>query len=145
MVIEMINKKKHKRKTGLNTKAKKKTAVARAVVKKGTGKIKVNKKSIELFQPLYLKKFVKEPIELAGAITKDVDITVTVKGSGMMSQAAAARSAIAKALLLFSKDNKLRAQFLAYDRMLLVDDVRRVESKKPLGPKARKKKQKSKR
>jgi len=35
--------------------------------------------------------------------------------------------------------------FTAYDRTLLVDDVRRVETKKPLGRKARRHKQKSKR
>ncbi len=138
-------KKKHKRKTGINSKAKKKAAVARATIKKGSGRVKINKRSVWLFQPAYLKQFVQEPLEIAGNLAKQVDIEAKVKGGGFMSQAAAARSAIAKALLLYSKDNKLRAAFLAYDRMLLVDDVRRVEPKKPLGTKARKKKQKSKR
>ena len=62
-----------------------------------------------------------------------------------MGQAVAARSAIAKALFEFKPSEKLRQSFLAYDRLLLVDDPRRVETKKPLGTKARKKKQKSKR
>jgi len=141
----MMGKKKKKRKTGMNIKAKKKAAVARATIKKGSGKIKVNKRSVELYQPLYLKQFVKEPLVLAGSLAKQVDIAVTAKGGGFMGQAAAVRSAIAKALVRHSKDTKLRALFIAYDRLLLVDDVRRVESKKPLGTKARKKKQKSKR
>ncbi|MBN2067858.1 MAG: 30S ribosomal protein S9 [Candidatus Diapherotrites archaeon] len=140
----MQGKKKKKRKTGINSKAKKKMAVARATIKKGTGKIKINNRGISVFQPAYLKRFIGEPLEMAPA-AKEVDIKVKVKGGGFMGQAAAARSAIAKALVQYSKDNKLRAAFLAYDRMLLVDDVRRVESKKPLGTKARKKKQKSKR
>lgn len=140
-----MKKKKHKRKTGLNTKAKKKMAVARATIKKGAGRVKINKRDISLFQPPYLRRLIQEPLAIAAQLAKQADIEVTVKGGGFMSQAAAARSAIAKALLLYGKDNKLRAMFLAYDRMLLVDDVRRVESKKPLGTKARKKKQKSKR
>ncbi len=141
----MLKKKKKKGKTGMNSKAKKKQAVARATIKKGSGKIKINKRALELQEPTYLKQFISEPLKIAGSLAKEVDIKVNVKGGGFMSQAAAARSAIAKALLLYSKDNKLRTAFLAYDRMLLVDDVRRVESKKPLGTKARKKKQKSKR
>jgi len=143
-VKEMLGKKK-KRKTGLNTKSKKKQAVARAVVRKGSGKIKVNKRSLKLFEPAYLRQFIEEPLMVIPDKAKEVDIEVNVRGGGFMGQAAAARSAIAKGFLLYSKDSKLRAAFLAYDRMLLVDDVRRVESKKPLGTKARKKKQKSKR
>ena len=78
-------------------------------------------------------------------VAKEVDIEINVKGGGVMGQASAARSAIAKSLVLYSKDVKAKQALVAYDRLLLVDDVRRVESKKPLGTKARKKKQKSKR
>jgi small subunit ribosomal protein S9 len=138
-------KKKRKRKTGLNVKAKKKRAAARAVVKKGSGKIKVNKRDLNLFEPRYLKEFIEEPLQILPDVAKEVDIKVNVKGGGFMSQAAATRSAIAKSLVLYSKDAKAKQAMLAYDRLLLVDDVRRVESKKPLGTKARKKKQKSKR
>jgi len=138
-------KKKKKRKTGLNSKAKKKQAVARAVVRKGNGKVKINKRKLQLFEPQHLREFIEEPLEIVPEIAKQVDIEVQVKGGGFMGQAAAARSAIAKSLVLYSKDNKVRQALLSYDRLLLVDDVRRVESKKPLGTKARKKKQKSKR
>lgn len=138
-------KKKKKRKTGLNSKAKKKQAVARAVVRKGKGKIKINKRDISLFEPLYLRNFIEEPLKVLHEIAKEVDIEATVKGGGFMGQASAIRSAIAKSLVLYSKDSKAKQALLNYDRLLLVDDVRRVESKKPLGTKARKKKQKSKR
>jgi len=141
----MITKKKKKRKTGLNTKSKKKEAVARAVVKKGTGKIKINKRSLDLFEPKQLQSFIKEPLHIMPAISKDIDIEINVKGGGFMGQASAARSSIAKSLVLYSKDSKAKQAMLSFDRILLVDDVRRVESKKPLGTKARKKKQKSKR
>ena len=138
-------KKKKKRKTGLNSKAKKKQAVARVVVRKGKGKIKINKRDISLFEPLYLRNFIEEPLKVLPEIAKGVDIEGTVKGGGFMGQASAIRSAIAKSLVLYSKDSKAKQALLNYDRLLLVDDVRRVESKKPLGTKARKKKQKSKR
>lgn len=138
-------KKKKKRKTGLNVKAKRKLAVARAVIKAGTGKIAINKRSLNLFEPKYLREFIEEPLHILPETAKSADITVSVEGGGFMGQASAARSAIAKGLVLFSKDSKARQALLAYDRLLLVDDVRRVESKKPLGTKARKKKQKSKR
>jgi len=142
--MELIKKKK-KRKTGLNVKAKRKMAVARAVVKAGTGKITINKRTISMFEPRHLREFIEEPLQILPGIAKGADITVSVHGGGFMSQASAARSAIAKSLVLLSKDNKAKQALLAYDRLLLVDDVRRVESKKPLGTKARKKKQKSKR
>jgi len=136
---------KKKVKTGINIKAKKKVAIARAVVKKGTGIIKINNRNIDIYEPKYAKNLILEPISIAGDLAKQYDIRVSVKGSGQMSQAIAARAAIAKSLVNASKNETLKNAYLSYDRMLLVDDVRRVESKKPLGKKARKKKQSSKR
>lgn len=138
-------KKKVKKRGVIDTKAKKKTSVARAVAKKGTGVIKINKRKPELFRPYYLSGLIMEPIKLAEDAINDIDITVRVFGGGFMSQALAARSAIAKAIIEHTKDKKLKEKFLKYDKLLLVDDPRRVEPKKPLGKKARRKKQKSKR
>ncbi len=142
-----MSKKKTKGK-GITTKSKKKRAVARARViksKKGETIIKMNKKPIDLIQPLALKRMVYEPIEIAGESAKGLDIDVTVKGGGFVSQAIATRSAIAKAIVDYRHNDSLKKKMLAYDRLLLVDNPRRVESKKQLGPKARKKKQQSKR
>lgn len=132
------------KKAGMIVKAKKKNAVARAVIKKGKGTIKINHININAYTKGYIKELLLEPVRLAGDAVKEFDIEVNVKGSGFMSQAVAIRSCIAKALVK-AKGKKLKEIFTAYDRTLLVDDVRRVESKKPLGRKARKKKQKSKR
>ncbi|MBN2127058.1 MAG: 30S ribosomal protein S9 [Candidatus Diapherotrites archaeon] len=133
---------------GSTTKAKKKCAVARARVTKSKTdetKIRINNKPVELIQPIALKRMVYEPIELAGESAKGLDINVTVKGGGFVSQAIAARGAIAKSIVEYRHNDTLKEKMLAYDRLLLVDNPRRVESKKQLGPKARKKKQKSKR
>ena len=140
----MAEKKKRKMK-GIVSKAKKKRAVARAVIRKGKGVVRINSINLSTSNSHYVQELVMEPLELAGSLSGEVDIDVQVSGGGFMGQAVASRAAIAKALLEFRPDEKLRKKFLAYDRMLLVDDVRRVESKKQLGPKARKKKQKSKR
>ena len=134
------------KKKGITSKAKKKEAVANAVLTKGKGNIRINKKKLSIIEPEYIQEFIKEPLELAGDIVNNMDISVIVKGGGVVSQAVAARAAIAKVILIELKnDENLKKKFLAYDRMLLVDDSRRVEPKKQLGPKARAKKQASKR
>ncbi len=139
-------KKKKKKSKDIISKAKKKTAIARALIQKGTGVIRINKINLEAMQPKYLYDLIKEPVDIAKPLSDEVDIFVNVQGGGFMGQAVSVRSAIAKALLKYHQPNeKLKQAFLKYDRLLLVDDPRRIESKKPLGTKARKKKQKSKR
>ncbi|MBU0635442.1 30S ribosomal protein S9 [Candidatus Micrarchaeota archaeon] len=142
--MEIKSKRKRKAR-GITSKAKKKSAIARAVIKKGKGIVRVNKKLLNIMGPPQIKAFIEEPILIAGEKAKEVNIYVHVKGSGFMSQAVAARSCIAKALVAFFKDEKLKKKMLAYDRLLLVDDIRRKEAKKQLGRGARGKKQKSKR
>ena len=66
-----------------------------------------------------------------------------VKGGGTESQIAAARLAIARSLVEFTKSAELKKEFLKYDRNLLISDVRRKEACKPGDSKARKKRQKS--
>ncbi|MCD6478392.1 MAG: 30S ribosomal protein S9 [Candidatus Diapherotrites archaeon] len=129
----------------ITSKAKKKKAVARAVIKEGRGRITINKRALETIEPNYVRTFIAEPLILAGEIAKTVDISVSVRGGGFMGQAVSARSAIAKALVRYTKDKALEKTFREYDRLLLVDDPRQKEPKKPLGRGARAKKQKSKR
>jgi small subunit ribosomal protein S9 len=134
-----------KKKKSMIVKAKRKQAIAIASFKKGTGQIRVNKMLLRSDIPNHLNEFVAEPLMIAGESAKGYDIDINVNGGGFMGQATAVRGAIAKALVSATKDDKLKRTFLNYDRLLLVDDVRQVEPKKPLGGKARKKKQKSKR
>lgn len=134
-----------KRKKQTLFKAKKKEATAQASIKAGKGVIRINSRNLDVFEPAQLKALIMEPLSLAGDAAQGVNISVHVEGSGAMSQALAARGAIAKSLVEYTGDEKLRKRYIDYDRMLLVDDPRRTEPKKPLGPKARKKKQHSKR
>ena len=127
----------------VNTSGKRKTAIARAVVKEGTGKVTVNKIPIELYTPELARIKIKEPLELASDKAANVDISVNVQGGGVMGQAAAIRTAIARGLVEFYKDEELESMFKAYDRTLIINDDRRKLPKNPLGPGARAKKQKS--
>ena len=127
----------------VNTSGKRKTAVARATVQKGTGLVRINSKPVELYEPEIARWKILEPITIASDHVSKVNIDVSVEGGGFMSQANAARTAIAKGLVEFTGDPSLKIAFLDHDRSLLVSDSRRKEPKKPLGRGARKKRQKS--
>jgi small subunit ribosomal protein S9 len=127
----------------VTTSSKRKTAVARAVVRKGIGKVRINKKPLEIHTPELAKLKISEPLVLAGKKANKVDIAINVKGGGIMGQADASRTAIARGLVKYFDDPALKDIFLKHDRSLLVNDPRRKEPKHHLGRGARKKRQKS--
>ena len=122
---------------------KRKTAVARATFRSGKGRVRVNSKPLDQLQPELARLKVQEPLKLEGNRLNRVDISINVTGGGMMGQAAAIRTAIARGLVDWFNDEELRNLYLAYDRSLLINDTRRKEPKHPLGRGARKKRQKS--
>ena len=122
---------------------KRKTATAKASLWPGNGVVRVNSIPIDFIEPKMSRLKLKEPLILAGDIVNKVNIDVDVIGGGVTSQAEAARLAIAKSLVDFTKNDKLKEIFLTYDRTLLVADVRRKETYKPGDSKARRKRQKS--
>jgi len=127
----------------VNTSGKRKTAIARAVVKEGTGKVTINKVPLDLYSPELARLKIQEPLGLAPEQVAKVDIAVNVSGGGVMGQAAAIRTAIARGLVDFFKDDELEAMYRAYDRTLIINDTRRKLPKNPLGHGARAKRQKS--
>jgi len=128
----------------LTTSGKRKTATARATVRKGNGVIRVNKTPVEIIQPELVRLKISEPLLIAGPeVSKSLNIDVDVRGGGMMGQAEAARCAIARGIVNWTNDVALRDAYLAHDRNLLVNDVRVKESKKYGGSGARAKFQKS--
>ncbi len=126
---------------------KRKKAVASAVIREGSGKIRINSVPLELIEPRYKRMRIKEALLLAGDLANSVDIAVSVKGGGIWGQADATRTAIANALVQYSKSDELKNIYLGYDRSLLISDARRTEPHKPsrstAGP--RRSKQQSKR
>jgi small subunit ribosomal protein S9 len=127
-----------------NSTGTRKRAVARATARKGSGVVLVNSKPIGAY-PEIPRLAMTEPLLIAGDVARGVDITVNVRGGGLMGQADAVRQAIAKVLVGFSKP--LRSKFLQYDRNMLVADSRRTEPHKPSRSKQgpRRHKQRSKR
>jgi len=123
---------------------KRKTSIAKATIKAGTGKVTINKKDMKNLD--FLKNLeIKEPLEIAKSVLGELkfDIVVNVKSGGHASQNEAARLSIARAIVEFTKSDELRQAYLAYDRNLLIADTRRKEAYKPDDSKARAKRQTS--
>ncbi len=123
---------------------KRRTATARAVVKPGLGRVRINRTPLEIFEPDIAREKIREPLIEAGEdVWKDLDMDVKVVGGGYMGQAEAARMAIANGLLKWSKSTHLRTVFAEYDRTMIVGDARKKEPKKFGGAGARARVQKS--
>ncbi|MEJ5328445.1 MAG: 30S ribosomal protein S9 [Candidatus Bathyarchaeia archaeon] len=123
---------------------KRKTAIARAFVRPGVGRVRINMVPVEIFEPEIAREKIMEPLIHAGEdVWKQLDIDVKTSGGGYMGQAEAARMALANALLKWTKSTHLRTVFTEYDRTMIAGDPRRKEPKKFGGPGARAKEQKS--
>ena len=123
---------------------KRKTALARAIVRPGSGRIRINRIPVEIFEPEIAREKIMEPLMQAGEdIWSQIDMDVKTSGGGYMGQAEAARMAVANGLLKWTKSSHLRTVFSEYDRTMIVGDSRRKEPKKFGGPGARAKGQKS--
>ncbi|MGO9955034.1 MAG: 30S ribosomal protein S9 [Solirubrobacteraceae bacterium] len=120
---------------------KRKTSVARVILKPGTGTYIVNGKSLDAFFPRdTLRRVIRHPLEAVGYESR-MDVVARMHGGGVASQAGALRHGIAKALL--EADPKLRGELKR--RGFLTRDPRVKERKKAGLKKARKRPQFSKR
>jgi small subunit ribosomal protein S9 len=127
-----------------NTSGKKKTAIARATVTDGEGRVRINSQPVELVEPETARLKMLEPFRIAAADARDdIDVEIDVQGGGISGQADAVRTAIARGLVQYTNDAELRDAFIEFDRSLLVNDSRRSEPKKWGGPGARARYQKS--
>ncbi|MHA2352544.1 MAG: 30S ribosomal protein S9 [Candidatus Thorarchaeota archaeon] len=122
---------------------KRKTSLAKATIKDGTGRIRINGRPLEIQQPELARMRIMEPLILFGEEWKRYDIRVRTRGGGFMSQADAVRMAIATGLVQMSQDFEARSKMIEHDRTMLVGDPRRTEPKKFGGPSARSRYQKS--
>lgn len=125
----------------VNAVGRRKAAIARVIVKEGTGAITINKRPLEVYFPSSILQYVvKQPLNTLDVVEK-YDIRVNLCGGGYKGQAEALRLAIARALVKINPEDKsaLRAEGF------MTRDPRSVERKKPGQPKARKRFQFSKR
>ena len=125
---------------------KRKTAVAKATIKDGSGIVTLNKNPISSL-PMLKQLEINEPIVIAKEVLGKLnfDIAVKINGGGLASQIEAARLAIARAIVKFTGKEDLRQEYLRYDRNMLIADIRRKEACKPGDSKARSMRQSSKR
>jgi small subunit ribosomal protein S9 len=120
---------------------KRKSSVARVILRPGSGSIEVNKRKLEEYFPRsYLQSVAKQPLTQTG-YEGNVDVRVRVHGGGISGQAAAVRHGIARALT--EVDPALRAELKR--RGMLTRDARVKERRKAGLKKARKRPQFSKR
>ena len=117
---------------------KRKTAIAKATIEDGKGKVTFNKKPIAFLSDLQQLE-ISEPLIISHNILGDLkfDISVNVKGGGIACQVEAGRLVVARAILKFTKNKDLESAFLSYDRHMVVADTRRKETCKPGDSKAR--------
>ncbi|WAI01273.1 30S ribosomal protein S9 [Methanogenium organophilum] len=127
----------------INTSGKRKTAIARATLREGNGRVRINSVPLEIYGTEMLRMKISEPLLLVPGVLDDVDVSIDVRGGGFMGQAEAARTALARGIVTWSNDPKIKDTYLVYDRTLLVNDSRQKEAKKPHGRGARAKFQKS--
>jgi len=119
----------------------KKTSIARVMIKKGAGQLFINGRTPEEYFPgESLVVMIKEPLEITDNNGK-WDFKIRVQGGGPSGQAGAIRHGIARALTIVDPDSKTSLR----KRGFLTRDSRMVERKKAGRPKARKRFQFSKR
>jgi small subunit ribosomal protein S9 len=120
---------------------KRKSAIARVILKPGTGAYTVNGKELDSYFPREsLRRVIRNPLEAVGYETR-MDVITRIHGGGVSAQAGALRHGISRALL--EADPNLRAELKR--RGFLTRDSRVKERKKAGLKKARKKPQFSKR
>jgi small subunit ribosomal protein S9 len=120
---------------------KRKTAVARVILKPGTGVYMINGRELDVFFPRHtLQRNIRQPLEAVGYDTR-MDVVATMHGGGVSSQAGALRHGISRALI--EADPNLRSELKR--RGFLTRDARVKERKKAGLKKARKRPQFSKR
>lgn len=133
-----------------------KTATARIFLRKGTGIIQINGRTLEnYFGRETAQMVVNQPLEVVDQMGK-FDITVTVSGGGSSGQAGAVRHGISRALINYDElttvntDDDDAGNDASFRRLLrraglVTRDARKVERKKVGRHKARKGTQYSKR
>jgi small subunit ribosomal protein S9 len=126
--------------TALGT-GRRKEAIARVRIQPGTGKWKINDRSIDVYFPNKVhQQLISEPFVALGA-EEQFDVVARIDGGGVSGQAGALRLGIARALILVDPDSRPTLKRAGF----LTRDPRVIERKKAGLKKARKAPQYSKR
>ena len=137
--------------------ATRKTARAHVFITKGKGKVRINNVPVEMMPQETAREVILAPLEISGDLRDKIDLSIRVRGGGIMGQASAAATGISRALTGWTKSKKdpkdhpfpkstredLRQRITDFDKYLISGDARRKEPKKFGGKGARRRKQKS--
>jgi small subunit ribosomal protein S9 len=125
----------------VQTVGRRKTSVARILLRAGKGEWTVNGRPVAEYFPRVTHQIrVAEPLKSAN-VEGQFDVIVRANGGGLTGQADAVRMGLARALVAWDEEHRNAMR----EKGLLTRDPRKVERKKPGRPKARKRFQFSKR
>ena len=125
----------------INAVGRRKASIARVFLKKGKGKVTINKKELKEYMVLEnMQQEILAPLKMTGLDGK-YDVVVNVNGGGFKGQTEAIRLGISRAIVKIDEENKPVLKAEGY----MTRDSRVVERKKPGRRKARKVEQFSKR
>ena len=114
----------------INTSGKRKTAIARATLKEGKVRVRINSVPLEVYGSEIIRMKISEAIALAPGALDNVDVDIDVSGGGVMGQAEAVRTALGRGILNWTNDPHIKNGHQRGDRTLLVNDSRKKEEKK---------------
>ena len=117
----------------LHRAGKRKMAIARATISKGNGRVTINSIPLDIYGTRIARMKINESLMIASKYVNlnDINIKVNVKGGGIMGQTDAIISSIARALVEWSKNEKLHSAYLGYNRTVIAGDHRQTEPHKP--------------
>src|SRR6478672_9738927 len=111
----------------VHTIGRRKSAVARVYVSRGTGKIVINTRDVVNYFPKATSRYiVNQPLNLM-KVNEAYDFKINVKGGGVTGQAGAIRLGIARAILKLNPSSRAELKLAGF----LTRDARKVERKKP--------------
>jgi len=110
----------------LHTIGRRKSAVARVYVSRGTGKITINARDVQNYFPKATSRYIVfQPLNLL-KVNENYDFNINITGGGVTGQAGAIRLGIARALLKLAPNSRKELKVAGF----LTRDPRKVERKK---------------
>lgn len=112
---------------------KRKTAVARTTIKEGNGAVRINSVRLENYDPQLARLKIRDVMSVASDLVDfgKINIAVSSNGGGVMGQADAIASSIARALVEWTGNDELLEKYHNYDRTIIAGDYRQTEVHKP--------------
>jgi small subunit ribosomal protein S9 len=112
---------------------KRKEAIARATIGPGNGTIRINSLLFEHYMPRMARERIRQSLLVADgyADLASMNIDIVTEGGGIMGQAEAIASAIARGLVEYSKSDSLHDAYVKYERTYIAGDHRQTEVHKP--------------